>query len=607
MKVQELPVKDWLEHLRRHRMPEIMDDTCMDALKSVRAQYGDVISHGAGQEVRLGEEARYADYIMSIDTEQIPFVESLWYEIDYAEFRKAAETGGKIEPCLFANIDVEKAGGHAAFWDAVLPPFMGERRAARLRAPLDRVIAALPEGAQIKQIGTMSSRGELDIMRLVIMFPRWESIAPGLAAIGWPGNTEELSAATKPWKEIERIAVNIDLGENGVLPKVGIEGFSRWRHPLLVDKFLARLEDAGLCLKSKADALRRWIRIRPDGDPFIQTLISYFKLVYKDGKIVEAKAYLEQSPYIHHHYFHAYQNPVRIDIELDDGKDSMHASDVMARIRECKENRVSRLRFIGGENYEQFCRLLSECRANGFRSEVVLAKNAERDCLSQIIEAGADSVLVDVGSADDPAVETLRMLNETGFPHTRVRWFLHKKNADTLPQMKKLAESLGAEEFIVTGMKLCEGKKWGVPSREQIATAAEFIRPLLEEKTAEKSGEKEETEGKRMTVSVESCFSPLAAYIGGENPKQNSNRGIQRGCEAGRSFFAIRADGTFSPCLCLHETNGTERIADYWKQDSVLAKLREEEMPESCESCPYDRRCLPCPAMRETGCPLAPV
>ncbi len=35
--------------------------------------------------------------------------------------------------------------------------------------------------------------------------------------------------------------------------------------------------------------------------------MAYFKLNYKDGKIIEAKAYLEQSPYIHHHYFDAYE------------------------------------------------------------------------------------------------------------------------------------------------------------------------------------------------------------------------------------------------------------------------------------------------------------
>ena len=181
-------------------------------------------------------------------------------------------------------------------------------------------LAHLPEKAFIKQIGTMTSRGELDIMRLVIMFPSWESIFPGLTAIGWQGDTAELASALQPWKESQKIAVNIDLGADGVLPKIGIEVFSRWRHPLIVDKFIMRLEDAGLCLPEKGEALRRWIRLRPDADPFRQTLINYFKLNYKDGKITEAKAYLEQTPYINHHYFDAYEFPGRVDFYLRDGE-----------------------------------------------------------------------------------------------------------------------------------------------------------------------------------------------------------------------------------------------------------------------------------------------
>ena len=103
----------------------------------------------------------------------------------------------------------------------------------------------------------------------------------------------------------------------GVLEKIGVEVFSKWRNPVLADRYIGRMEEAGLCLPFKAEALRRWTRIRPDGDPFIQTLIAYFKLNYRDGRITEAKAYLEQTPYPHHHYYDAYDRPVRLDLELE--------------------------------------------------------------------------------------------------------------------------------------------------------------------------------------------------------------------------------------------------------------------------------------------------
>ena len=67
MIVQELPMREYYAHLRRHPIPEIMDDACLAAVANVEAQYGNTITHGAGLEVRLGEQARYVDYIMNID------------------------------------------------------------------------------------------------------------------------------------------------------------------------------------------------------------------------------------------------------------------------------------------------------------------------------------------------------------------------------------------------------------------------------------------------------------------------------------------------------------------------------------------------------------
>ena len=50
------------------------------------------------------------------------------------------------------------------------------------------------------------------------------------------------------------------------------------------------------------ETLRRWVRIPPDTDPYIQTLISHYKLNYADGRITEAKVYLEQSPFPKHRF-----------------------------------------------------------------------------------------------------------------------------------------------------------------------------------------------------------------------------------------------------------------------------------------------------------------
>ena len=588
-------------HLLRHPIPEIIDNACLEAIANVEAQYGGTITHGAGLEVRLGDPARYVDYIMNIDVDHIPFVPSLWYEIDYAEFAK----GGPIEPCLFANLDLAKHS-YTEFWDKTLPPFMGERRAKRLRPALNRVTQVLPQGATIKQIGTMSGRGELDIMRLVIIFSTWESVFEGLAAIGWQGDTKALRKALAPWKETKNVAVNIDLGEAGVLPKIGIEVCSNWRHPLLVDKFIARLEGAGLCLPSKGKALRRWIRILPDGDPFIQTLIAYFKLNYKDGLITEAKAYLEQSPYIHHHYFDAYDRPLRLDLELADGQKSLPVERALALIRECGKNRVRRVRLTGIiAGYDALPRLLQECKKQGMAAEIVITEPVQESWFAAVIAAGADAFLVEMeDAADTKAVSTFELLRRMRFANIWARWYMHRSNAENLHKVVQATAGLGVQELILTGAKPQHGneKETQLPDRAQMEEAAVFIREYAENADTSSSTLMQD---ERMRLTVEPCFSQLRAFIGGEDARRNANQGIERGCEAGRSFLAVRADGSFTPCLWMRGesslpdtvSSGAETLVAYWEKSSELLALRHsKEGRKECAGCCYEHRCLPCQA-----------
>ena len=484
MRIQELPVREFLAHLHRHLPVEIIDEACLASLKSVERQFGETISHGAGLEVRLGEEARYVDYILNIDAEDIPHVPSLWYEMDYEEYKKAEEQGTEIIPCLFANIAPDENGSYDAIRDETFPPLMGEKRAKTLRQAWDHVISRIPAGARIKQIGTMSSRGELDVMRLVILFPSAESVLSGLPSIGWTGNTDALNKALLPWCDVSMISVNIDLGPDGVLPKIGIEVGEKWRHPVLVDRFIERLVEADLCLESKAEALRRWIRLRPDGDPFIQTMIAYFKLNYRDGKITEAKAYLEQSPYPHHTYYDAYDRPVRLDLELSGKSGTMDAGTAIRWLEEFRKERGRHVRLVGAADHPLLDRILEKCAGLGLTTGQI--------------------------SEDD--------------------------------------------------------------------------------------------------LRTESCFSPKKAMAGGPDPRKNPNRGIEKGCEAGRSFLAVRADGQPVPCLYAASRAGVSEkkagsLTDYWLKSSELADLRERNCgPESCAACPYLRRCRPCPLEDTTNC-----
>lgn len=549
MEIKELTVDKWIDHLKKHPVPELMDEECVSALENVRAEYGSTVSHGAGLEVRLSEEARYVDYIMNIDTKEIPHAESLWYELDYAAFRDAKK---EIIPCLFANVSPDEDGSYKSIRDEMLPVMMGEQRTELLKKAFDDVVSRLPKGAHIKQVGSMSSRGELDIMRLVIAFPSWEMIPEGLSRIGWPGDTKALQEALAPWRETGMAAVNIDLGENGVLPKIGMETSSRWRQPILVDKFIDRLENAGLCIPSKGQALRRWIRLRPQGDPFIQTLIAYFKLAYKDGRITEAKAYLEQSPYIHHHYFEGYESPVRLDVRLADGTKEIPYEKAAFLITKAAENGVTTLHLYGTHNKKLLQKVMHLCDEKKIAAKIVIPD-----------PEGADS-----------------QYNM----NTLVKWELENGNIEELSRTAKKAEELGIKEFTICSGEPC--------SREELERAAGFVE------------EWQRDEKHEMSVAADPCFSQLKAFMGGEDPKQNPNRGIESGCMAGRAFFAVRPDGSFTPCLKSEEKGVKNKtIKVYWEE---LAADLPDSHTDSCEGCHYRRRCRPCPAKKEwTGlCPL---
>jgi len=559
MKIKELTVDEWLDHLKKHPVPELMDEECLSALENVRTAYGSTVSHGAGLEVRLSEEARYVDYIMNIDTEEVPYVDSLWYELDYAAFRDAKK---EIIPCLFANISRDEDGSYKRIRDEMFPAMMGERRTGLLKKAFDDVVSRLPKGAYIKQVGSMSSRGELDIMRLVIAFPSWEMIPEGLSRIGWPGDTKALQEALAPWKETGIAAVNIDLGENGVLPKIGMEASSRWRQPILVDKFIDRLEAAGLCIPSKGQALKRWIRLRPQGDPFIQTLIAYFKLAYRDGRITEAKAYLEQSPYIHHHYFEAYEAPVRLDMQLFGGTREMPYEKAASLISEAAENGITTIHLYGTHNKSLLKKVIQLCDDKKISAKIVISDPKDIDPLF---------------------IEKILL-----------KWKLKSGHAGELSAAAKKAEEPGIREFTISADGVC--------SREDLEKASEFI----------KKWQADEKHG--MSVAADPCFSQLKAFMGGEDPRCNPNRGIESGCMAGRAFFAVRPDGSFTPCLEISETEtktsdtvGTEAdtvtIKEYWKK--LTADLPDSHT-DTCEGCHYRRRCRPCPAKKEwTGsCPL---
>ena len=90
-----------------------------------------------------------------------------------------------------------------------------------------------------------------------------------------------------------------------------------------------------------------------------------------------------------------------------------------------------------------------------------------------------------------------------------------RENAGKLSEVVQGLEPFALRELIVSGGT--PGRT--LPAREQMESAAQFIIEYSKQRE-----EKENGDGK-MKLTVESCFSPLRAVMGGEDAKQNANRG----------------------------------------------------------------------------------
>lgn len=252
------------------------------------------------------------------------------------------------------------------------------------------------------------------------------------------------------------------------------------------------------------------------------------------------------------------------------------------------------MRFLGDvAAYAHLDRLLAECKSGGLSATVVFpAKSIPNPRLGEIFALGAEAYIAELGEDGEPT-ETVRALLRAGLSdRTAARWIMTRENAEKLSEVVQGLEPFALRELIVSG---------GTPgrtllAREQMESAAQFINEYSE------PGEEEENGGGKMKLKAESCFSPLRAMMGGEDAKQNANRGVARGCTAGRDHFCVRPDGSFVPCADYGKAESYGSIMEYWERSSVLNTLRDVQSPD-CQKCAYARRCLPCPAM-EVPCPI---
>ena len=243
-------------------------------------------------------------------------IDNMWLEFDLAS------RDGSALPSVFFGTDrlVAREGASLAFeWvKASISALQGQPlQPARARV-LGAIVAALPPGAQIFQVGMMLSRADAPL-RICVGDVAAEGIADFLNAVGWPGPIASVERAlheAAPF--MSHMAVGLDVGDDGVTKKLGLEiyagGHAGAGQRLL--GLIRLLAGAGFLLPGKAAGLLAWDGIThqrlhaqqwpadllaekaacgtQDSSAFVRW-INHFKLGFDGDRTPVAKAYLAVS------------------------------------------------------------------------------------------------------------------------------------------------------------------------------------------------------------------------------------------------------------------------------------------------------------------------
>ena len=383
------------------------------------------------------------------------------------------------------------------------------------------------------------------------------------------------------------------------------------KKPERIDKFLHILTEQGLCLPAKAASIGRWVRTFPQAEPFLQNDISHFRFRFCGTEYPEAAVFLRQSDICRHLWFNSYFRPYQMNLELttkcplhcpqcyvslNTGKE-LPLEEALYWLRDGASNGVKNVNLSGGETlcYPHLIELIRECKRLSMRPAVALSgAYVTEDTLRSLIEAGTDEIYISLnGSTEEVnaqtrdgyalAIQALSLLRELSFPETHVNWVMHSLNAEDFAEMLRLCERYQVKSLVILAFKPDSAHELkSFPSVGQIQTVARIVKayqgPVL--------------------VDAEPCFSQMRAVLK-DGFLINMNRGVGRGCGAGRDGISVNVDGKLTPCRHLEIAEEFRSIAEYWEKSEFLKRLRgvEQNRKIPCRGCQYEGFCLPCMAV----------
>ena len=269
-------------------------------------------------------------------------------------------------------------------------------------------------------------------------------------------------------------------------------------------------------------------------------------------------------------------------------------------LRDGAKNGLSEVNLSGGETmlYPRLYDLIEECSKLGLVSNIALSGyGVDGAALERLIGAGAGKIFVSLNgstkeinsktrSGYEYAVNALALLQKAGFARTAVNFVVHRTNCDDFFDMVDLCE-----KYEVCALVLMAAKPTSKNELDTLPTA-------LQSKSLAENIKKARTHTK-VRIEIESCYSPLKAYLGRSYLFGNTNVGLARGCGAGRDSVSLSVEGDFTPCRHLPFAEGHKTIGEYWENSEVLDRLRDIESSPGrpCGGCEFERYCLSCPAV----------
>ncbi len=279
------------------------------------------------------------------------------------------------------------------------------------------------------------------------------------------------------------------------------------------------------------------------------------------------------------------------NIQVDDGVKFIDREIMMDFLKQAVENKILNIVFRGSKvlKNKDIIDAIKFCRENNMYSFIEL-KDDEFDqaSLQQIIAAGAYMLKLPIDFSTEGArtIDFARKLTNCtknmGFSNCILTWIAKNDNINDVERAYAFVEECGAIGLQIDGyVPESDDDLELIPTKQNFEALYKIIRPY-------KKG--------RIMVTINKCYSPLRAYAGKSFLLTNTNKGISRGCGAGRDEVTLNVDGLLQPCFCLNMPEDISDIKEYWYTSKKLYQLRniEEHTKMPCNNCEYNKFCIPC-------------